>query len=124
MTTTEPSADRLFADRRPKDLKRAARRGFFGRCPRCGMGKMFSRFLKIGDFCPFCHAALSQCEAANGADSVGIGILWFSSYSLSPDWVDMGIWSIITLGLSMTTLRLIKGAIIGLRWSRHAEGFR
>jgi uncharacterized protein (DUF983 family) len=32
----------------------AVLRGLRGRCPNCGQGRMFGRFLKVADRCPAC----------------------------------------------------------------------
>src|SRR6201996_7964247 len=32
----------------------ALKRGFRGRCPRCGQGKLFRAFLKVDDHCSVC----------------------------------------------------------------------
>ena len=39
------------------------RRGFFGRCPNCGKGKIFRAFLKVADRCPACDEALHHHRA-------------------------------------------------------------
>ena len=47
-----------------RDVVTAVRRGFFGRCPRCGEGRMFRAYLKVADACPVCGEDLSH--AARG----------------------------------------------------------
>src|SRR6201990_1000625 len=37
-----------------RDLWSAMKRGFRGRCPRCGEGKLFRAFLKTADNCSVC----------------------------------------------------------------------
>ena len=37
-----------------RDLWTALKRGFRGRCPRCGDGKLFRAFLKVDDHCSAC----------------------------------------------------------------------
>ena len=41
----------------------ATRRGLMGRCPACGEGRLFSRFLKVVDACPACGAELHHHRA-------------------------------------------------------------
>src|SRR3569832_559493 len=38
-------------------------RGFFGRCPACGTGRMFRKFLKVNDACPECGEELHHQRA-------------------------------------------------------------
>ena len=37
-----------------RDVWQAMKRGFRGRCPRCGEGKLFRAFLKTADSCSVC----------------------------------------------------------------------
>ena len=37
-----------------RDVWTALKRGFRGRCPRCGEGKLFRAFLKVDDHCSVC----------------------------------------------------------------------
>ena len=37
-----------------RDVWTAMKRGFRGRCPRCGEGKLFRAFLKVDDHCSVC----------------------------------------------------------------------
>src|SRR3981189_4011810 len=37
-----------------RDVWTAMKRGFRGRCPRCGQGKLFRAFLKVDDHCSVC----------------------------------------------------------------------
>ena len=46
------------AARPPRDLVRAMLRGFAERCPSCGKGRLFGRYLKVRDSCP---AAARRC---------------------------------------------------------------
>src|ERR1700678_3317450 len=41
----------------------AIRRGFFGRCPQCGEGRMFRAYLKVVDKCSVCGEDLSHQRA-------------------------------------------------------------
>ena len=47
-----------------RDVVTAVRRGFFGRCPHCGEGRMFRAYLKVADACPVCGEDLEP--AARG----------------------------------------------------------
>jgi len=46
-----------------RDVVTAVRRGFFGRCPHCGEGRMFRAYLKVAAACPVCHEDLSPQRA-------------------------------------------------------------
>ena len=47
--------------RRPLGL--AIRRGFAGRCPNCGKGKLFRAYLKVADRCDHCGEDLHHQRA-------------------------------------------------------------
>ncbi len=42
-------------------LRKAAERGILGRCPCCGKGRLFQRFLKQVDNCADCGEAFPAC---------------------------------------------------------------
>src|SRR5882757_9284292 len=46
-----------------RDLFGSIWRGFLGRCPHCGEGKLFWRFLKVVDACPVCGEAFHHHRA-------------------------------------------------------------
>ena len=45
---------RVSASGEKRDVWTALRRGFRGRCPRCGQGRLFRAFLKVADHCSVC----------------------------------------------------------------------
>ena len=47
----------------PRDSWSAMLRGWRGRCPNCGEGRMFRAFLKVADHCPACGEALHHQRA-------------------------------------------------------------
>ena len=47
----------------PRDCWPAMVRGWWGRCPHCGEGRMFRAFLKVADHCPACGEALHHQRA-------------------------------------------------------------
>ena len=52
------------ADAPPKrDAWLAIRRGFMGRCPACGEGRIFGRYLKVNAACPQCGEELHHHRA-------------------------------------------------------------
>ena len=49
-------------------LSSAVTRGFFGRCPNCGSGKLFKSYLKPVDKCSVCCQALGRIRADDGPE--------------------------------------------------------
>ena len=52
MSAYEFTADGAVPEKR--DRWEAMKRGFRGRCPHCGQGKLFQKFLKTAERCDIC----------------------------------------------------------------------
>ena len=63
MMSDAPSAAPASARTLPTGAAQALRRGFRGRCPACGEGRMFRAFLKVADHCPDCCEPLHHHRA-------------------------------------------------------------
>jgi uncharacterized protein (DUF983 family) len=115
-----------------RDSRTAMLRGWRGRCPNCGEGRMFRAFLKVSDHCQACGEALHHQRADDapayfvilivGHFIVPAALSVESTYAPSY-WVHAALWLPATLGLSLLLLPLIKGALIGLQWALRMHGF-
>lgn len=116
----------------PRDIWSAMRRGFDLRCPECGRGRLFYRFLKVADQCPVCSEELHHQRADDapayftivvvGHVVVG-GVLWLERAYAPATWVHAAIWLPLTLGLSLWLLPRVKGTLVGLQWALKMHGF-
>lgn len=117
-------------DDRP--LKRSILRGLRRRCPQCGEGIMFNGYLKVADSCPVCREELSHHRADDGPAYLTIlvvghlmaPIIHFTFVRFRPDPLIMA--TGLTLGavaLSLYLLPRMKGAVVGIQWSRRMHGF-
>ena len=110
----------------------AMKRGFIGRCPNCGQGKLFRAFLKVDDHCSVC----AQDFSAHRADDlpaylviVIVGhllvpvILWIETDYSPAIWLQLSIYLPFTLIASLALLQPIKGAVVGLQWAFRMHGF-
>jgi uncharacterized protein (DUF983 family) len=116
-----------------RSLVEAMTRGFFGRCPSCGRGRLFCSYLKVVNTCEICGEDLSGHRADDApayvtllivAHVVGAGILmsdeiWPHSSML---WVAV-IWLVVTALASLIILPRAKGAIVGQQWALGMHGF-
>ena len=50
----------------PRSNREAMRRGFLGRCPHCGEGKLFNGYLTVVEKCASCGDPLGLYRAADG----------------------------------------------------------
>jgi uncharacterized protein (DUF983 family) len=115
-----------------RDPARALRRGFLGRCPNCGQGKLFRAFLKVADRCPVCGEELYHHRADDAPAYFNIVIVGHIVVPLAlavevafaPSyWIHLALWLPLTLGLSFGLMQPIKGAIVGWQWAHRMHGF-
>lgn len=126
----EATEETAGPERRPLGL--ALRRGLMLRCPACGEGKLFRKFLKIVDRCPHCGEELFHHRADDAPPYFTILIvghvvvpimLAVELAYLPPLWVHMMVWPAVTLLLSLALLPRIKGAVVGWQWAARMHGF-
>ena len=112
-----------------RDVWTALKRGFRGRCPRCGEGKLFSGFLTVGKRCHNCGLDYSFADAGDGPavfviliiGFIVVGLALWTEVTLSPPlWLHFVLWIPLALVLCLTALRLIKGVLITLQYSKKA----
>jgi len=122
----------VITDRPRRNVAHAMRRGFAQRCPQCGKGALFWKYLKVNDTCPHCGEALHHHRADDapayftivivGHFIVG-GILALHKALAPPEWVQLAIWLPLTLVSCLWLLPRIKGALVGLQWALYMHGF-
>lgn len=106
--------------------------GFVCRCPHCGEGRLFGRFLKARPECESCGIKLDGHRADDFppylvifivGHIVGYLILTFEMGYDVPLWVSVTLWPGLTLGLALALLQPVKGAVIGLQYAMRMHGF-
>jgi uncharacterized protein (DUF983 family) len=115
-----------------RDFSTAIQRGFIGRCPNCGQGKLFRKFLKVADSCSVCGEDLHHHRADDAPAYFVILIvghivvplaLWVET-SFTPSYaIHLALWLPLTLALTIGLLQPIKGAIVGWQWAHEMHGF-
>lgn len=107
-------------------------RGFTLRCPSCGTGRMFRRFLKVAPECPACGEELHHQRADDApayftiviVGHVIIGGVLALEKALKPtSLTHMVLWVPLTLASSLWLLPRVKGALVGLQWALRMHGF-
>lgn len=110
----------------------AMRRGFAGRCPACGKGRLFGRFLKVADSCNACGTELHHHRADDlppyiviiiVGHLIGYGILMTETKLEMPLWIHLAIWPLLTLLMCLALLQPVKGAVVGLQYALGMHGF-
>jgi uncharacterized protein (DUF983 family) len=115
-----------------RDVWSALKRGFRGRCPRCGEGKLFRAFLKVDNSCSACGLDFTPHRADDfpaylvivivGHLMVPTALLIETDFS-PPTWLQLCIYLPLTLILSLLLLQPVKGAVVGLQWALRMHGF-
>lgn len=130
--TNDVNADTGNSSLPHRDIFPAMRRGFFGKCPSCGNGRLFRKYLKVADNCPACHEELHHHRADDAPAYFTIAIVgkvivglfaWIELAYFPPYWVHAVIWIPALFILSLLLLPRIKGAIVGLQWANYMHGF-
>lgn len=110
----------------------AMKRGALGRCPCCGVGRLFTSYLKIDGQCSQCALDFSAHRADDAPPYFVILIvghvvvpllLWVEIGWKPPLWLHMMVWLPLATILALTLLPIAKGALIGLQWAKHMHGF-
>ncbi len=113
-------------------LLQAMGRGFRCKCPNCGEGKLFRRFLKVADHCEACGEEFHHHRADDFPAYlviVAIGhivvplILAVETAYAPPYWLHALIWLPLTFFGSLALLQPTKGAIVGMQWQVGMHGF-
>ena len=119
-------------DKQPVSLSEALWRGFKSRCPSCGEGRLFGRFLKVTDRCPACGEVMSHHRADDFPAYLVIVIVGhflvptalFVEVAYDPPmWLDALIWLPLTAISAVALLQPVKGAIVGMQWQTGMHGF-
>ena len=113
-------------------LAEAMWRGFKGRCPNCGEGRLFGRFLKVAHDCDHCGEELFHQRADDFPAylvMVVVGhvvvpaILWIETNYTTPVWLSFVAYLPFTFVASLALLQPVKGAVVGLQWALRMHGF-
>jgi len=103
----------------PVTMATALQRGFVGKCPRCGRGRLFERFLQVARKCdvcgePFHHHRADDLPAYLVLLFVGhliVALLLAVDTPYAPPyWVEFAIWIPLTLLLSLGPLAACEGS--------------
>jgi uncharacterized protein (DUF983 family) len=118
-----------MASERP--LWPAMLRGLNQRCPQCGRGKLFRRYLKVVDDCDSCGLHLGGFRADDGPAYLTILIvghlivaplLFFPFIWEESPWLVLPATLIPITAATLLLLPRIKGAFLGVLWANGIKG--
>ncbi len=110
----------------------AIQHGLRLKCPACGQGPLYSRYLTSVERCSVCGTDLHHHRADDApayvtilvvAHIIGAGILFTEMTWHPAEWVHWIIWIPLLLVLSLFLLPRFKGALIGIQWANRMHGF-
>src|SRR6202789_2581765 len=115
-----------------RDVWTSIKRGLRGRCPRCGEGKLFCAFLKVGNKCSVCDLDFTPHRADDlpaylvivivGHIVVPTALMIETNYS-PPVGLQLALYLPLTLVASLLLLQPVKGAVVGMQWALRMHGF-
>jgi len=107
-----------------------ARAALFGRCPRCGKGRLFDGYLHIAPHCSACGLDYAMFDAGDGPAVfviliggflVAFAALFTEVAFRPPIWVHLVIWLPATLIVCLALLRPFKGLMIAAQFANKAS---
>lgn len=116
----------------PRPLQQSLLRGAMLKCPACGVGGLFRRYLKVADECPHCRESLHHHRADDAPAYFTIVIVGHVVVSLvlmvevayrPPMWLHAALWLPLTVALALLLLSPIKGTLVALQWALLMHGF-
>jgi len=114
----------------PSRLK-AILRGAGHRCPNCGEGPLYRKYLKVADRCSACGHALGEYRADDGPAYFTIllvghlviaPMLFLQWIWKAPIWLVLPLTLIPLAAITLWALPRVKGALIGLLYSLGTTG--
>lgn len=120
------------SDTAERPVRPALLRGWRRRCPRCGASTLMSGYLRVRDHCPSCGQAFHHHRADDGPAYITILLVghimapfmhvYFTQVRPEP-LVMATVLSVGCVALSLFLLPRVKGALVGIQWSRRMHGF-
>lgn len=115
-----------MANHEPSRIGLGVRRGLGLRCPECGQGRLFKRFLKIADSCDSCGTDNTRYPSDDappyltvvivGHVILPLAILSYEAW-LPFMWLNLGIWVVLAVLMTLAMLPFVKGAVVGFAWA-------
>jgi uncharacterized protein (DUF983 family) len=120
------------SDLHDRPLGRSVWRGVKCRCPNCGEGRLFRKFIKPVDNCESCGENFRPQRADDlpaylvimivGHIMVG-GYLGTELLFTLSSWQHLAIWVPVSVLAAFALLQPVKGGVISLQWALRMHGF-
>jgi|GEM_PF-249719 len=110
----------------------AVLRGLRGRCPACGQGRLFGRFLKPVEHCHVCKESYVAQRADDFPPYLVVlllghilvpTVITIDKAFTPPLWIYTTFGSALVAVLAVALLQPVKGAVIAYQWAYQIDGF-
>lgn len=115
-----------------RSVRDAIIKGVKCRCPSCGEGKMFNKWLKVTPKCSHCGEELFHERAQDFPPYITITIVGHivvtllliveANIELSMN-THLMIWIPLAFALSLLMMQPVKGGVVGMQWALRMFGF-
>lgn len=111
-----------------KSIWLGLKRGLCRRCPNCGQGRLFTRYLTLRCPCEACGADNTIYPSDDfppyltilAVGHVVVPLFMWSDRYKPPFWLQAVIWLPVTLVMCLALLPFMKGATVGLCWATNS----
>ena len=104
--------------------------GLRGRCPRCGVGRLFNGYLSLDTRCSHCGLDYGFADAGDGPavfvilliGFLVVGLALWAEVTYSPPlWLHLVLWIPLAIVLCLWSLRALKGVLINMQYRNNAR---
>ncbi len=122
----------LKTDVPKRPVRPAIMKGLKGRCPNCGEGRMFGKWLKVEPACSNCGEELHHEQAQDFPPYIVISIVGHIVVTLlmivEANWdlsmvTHLLMWIPLASVLTFALMQPVKGGVVGLQWAVRMFGF-
>jgi uncharacterized protein (DUF983 family) len=119
-------------DTAPRAVPQAMLHGAKQKCPACGEGALYRKYLKVVDACGTCGEELHHHRADDAppyfvmmiTGHVIVGGILIAERIWAPEtWVHLAVALPALVIMSLWLLPRVKGALVGLQWALRMHGF-
>jgi uncharacterized protein (DUF983 family) len=116
----------------PRPIGQSILRGLCCRCPACGVGRLFPRFLKLAPVCASCGEELYHARPDDAppyfviliVGHIVVPLMLVVEEVFAPAlWVTSTVSVVAACLLAVALLPSTKGAIVGVQWANWMHGF-
>ena len=115
-----------------RSVKQAILKGIKCRCPSCGEGKLFNKWLKVTPECSHCGEELYHERAQDFPPYITISIVGHIVVTLlmvveaNFEWsmnTHLAVWIPLGFVLALAMMQPVKGGVVGMQWALRMFGF-